>query len=587
MIKIKNQESKFSTKNYSMKKFTFLSMLLFSGILIASINTYAQDVNPFDEVEVVLESSAAAGNLLAPINDGEETTGASFNGEYVFVVSRQDENRVWYWDVSETDPQPQELDLTGVSGGTFVVSDIVTVNNHIIVSNMDEEGGTFKLYHWTAIDGEPQVLVDWDDIPARLGDAISIIGNPDTNARIFVAGHESNLIYYWDIEDGELVSETPEILDLSDAELDNVNFARVTAYEDYFLVSGPFGLLLLDNEYDLAHTVQEDFFPSPPLYARMWDYANSTYLSFIHVTETAPFENTLYVLEVDNDGTLLERIGNLEDATFTERVVFTHDLGDNENVNASVGHDGVVDEDGNLWLFGFAAANGFVLLRLEDETIPDDLIYSITFSLPADTIYYKYFVVIDEATWDLGEWAGDPNRMAVIESDTIIRDVWGEQPETEARKSMRLKQDEYRVTFELDMNNAFVGPDSIPFDPREHRVFIAGSFPAPYEWNQPGSNAELEMTFGDTGIVSVPEAVVVESPSFRLFPNPASSNFTIESHSRINQILISDVTGRTVQSIRSDSYQVNIQTSGMRNGIYIITIYTDSGMSVSKLQVQR
>jgi archaellum component FlaG (FlaF/FlaG flagellin family) len=574
----------YQLKSNLMKKFTLLSLLVFLSLLIPRTFVAAQDVNLWDTVEVVLERSSAAGNLPAAIDDWNATRGATFNGEYIFVASRQDGNHVWYWDVNNPTANPQELNITGVTGGTFVISDVASAENHVFLSNMAFAAGNFRLYHWSAIDTEPQVLVNWENIPARLGDAISVVGNPDSNARVFVSGHGTTNFYVWELENGNLVNAEPEIVTVTVEGVTNLNFGRVTAYGDSYILSGPFGVIVLNDDYTVAHNIPQAFFPGWPMYAKVWDYEGSTYLSYMNVTGVAPHSSTLRVLDLDEGTGLEQKIENLGTAVYADRLVYEHVLGNVANTNASVGHDVIVDEDDQLWLFGFSAANGFVLLRVGEGQDPDDLIYSITLALPAGEYEYKYFVVVDQPNWNLGEWAGDPNRMVVISRDTIIHDVWGDRP---AEGTPGGKQDQvFLVTFEVDMNDAKFGPDSIEFDPNLHRVFIAGGFGAPNEWNEPGTNPALEMTIGNTGVVSVPE-VVAETITLRLFPNPAVSHFTVESQSRINQILVSDVTGRTIQSLRTDAFQVNVQTSDLRNGIYIITVYTDSGVSVGKLQVRR
>ncbi|MEE4175997.1 MAG: T9SS type A sorting domain-containing protein [Bacteroides sp.] len=54
-----------------------------------------------------------------------------------------------------------------------------------------------------------------------------------------------------------------------------------------------------------------------------------------------------------------------------------------------------------------------------------NLLYSITFEIEEGLWYYKYFLVQDDPTWNLGEWAGDPNREVLIAGPATINNVWG------------------------------------------------------------------------------------------------------------------------------------------------------------------
>jgi|GEM_PF-2567174 len=51
--------------------------------------------------------------------------------------------------------------------------------------------------------------------------------------------------------------------------------------------------------------------------------------------------------------------------------------------------------------------------------------YTITFQLEDGAHYYKYFLVQDQPTWNLGEWPGDPNREVIINGPAAINNVWG------------------------------------------------------------------------------------------------------------------------------------------------------------------
>lgn len=55
------------------------------------------------------------------------------------------------------------------------------------------------------------------------------------------------------------------------------------------------------------------------------------------------------------------------------------------------------------------------------------MMYQITLMLPAGTYFYKYFRVINgEASWNNGEWEGEPNREVAIDTlNNMISDTWG------------------------------------------------------------------------------------------------------------------------------------------------------------------
>ncbi len=73
-------------------------------------------------------------------------------------------------------------------------------------------------------------------------------------------------------------------------------------------------------------------------------------------------------------------------------------------------------------------------------TTENPMIYSLTVPVEASSIAYKYFRVIDNtASWDNGEWTGDPNRVGVVNGTTTFNNIWGATPVV--------------LTFNVDMTN--------------------------------------------------------------------------------------------------------------------------------------
>jgi hypothetical protein len=67
------------------------------------------------------------------------------------------------------------------------------------------------------------------------------------------------------------------------------------------------------------------------------------------------------------------------------------------------------------------------MAKVPRENEEDPLIY--TYTLPfvrAGVMLYKYYSDAFGEGWDGGEWAGDPNRIAMIEADTVLNDIWND-----------------------------------------------------------------------------------------------------------------------------------------------------------------
>lgn len=344
-------------------------------ILISVVASFAQA--GFEPLSILMDKSAQSGNLPSMIDNAGTNRGAGFNGQHVFVASRQDGNHVYYWNVDGSNT-PYELDLTGVSGGTFTLSDLTVVNNHVFASNMTFSGGEFKVYHWNGLSSQPTVLLSYPNAPARLGDAISIIGNPETTALLIASGHGTKDFYVWTISGGAVSNPVPAVFNFPN--IMGANFGRITKVmnEDYFLASGSqFGLQLLSPQMDTLASVQAGYFPYWSMYPYIFNFDGKRYLAYIHVKD-APAENKLFVLDISEAATTLQAIQTMMSVPFANRVVYELSLGANANGNASVGLDVFPDEDGNILMMAYAAANGFVALKVGNATGPGPVFGPIT-----------------------------------------------------------------------------------------------------------------------------------------------------------------------------------------------------------------
>jgi hypothetical protein len=288
----------------------------------------------------------------------------------VFVASRQNGNHVYYWDVKDTTAAPKELSLTGVSGGTFVLSDLAVSGNNIFVSNMVLAGGAFKVYHWSSVESQPRVLLEYPASPDRLGDAITVIGDPATKALLVVSGHGSKRFYVWTIENGAIKSGPP-LVQTYDF-VSNVNFARITRIpgaEEQYIASAPsFGMMLLDKDLKMVDTLSAAFFPSWAMHAQVFEYAGQRLLAYVHV-RSSPAGNALYVVDLNEKPSLRDVFASLRKAGFASRLIHSVDLGNVANGNASAGLDVFTDASGNVQVMAFSAGNGFIVQQFGNKRV--------------------------------------------------------------------------------------------------------------------------------------------------------------------------------------------------------------------------
>ncbi len=123
-----------------------------------------------------------------PGGTGSVSRGADFDGEHVLIVRRTPPYVLKYEDLKAGKIEPQELDMTGVEGGTFPVNCGFLANGHIYIASLSGSNESpLKIYYYETPSSQPEVIGNFTNIPGtttRHGDAIS--GNIDKNGNGYI-----------------------------------------------------------------------------------------------------------------------------------------------------------------------------------------------------------------------------------------------------------------------------------------------------------------------------------------------------------------------------------------------------------------
>ena len=118
-----------------------------------------------------------------PGGTGSISRCADFDGEHVLIVKRTPPYVLKYEDLKAGKIEPQELDMTGVEGGTFPVNCGFLANGHIYIASLSGAAvSPLKIYYYETPSSKPEVIGNFTNIPgadARHGDMLS--ANIDKN----------------------------------------------------------------------------------------------------------------------------------------------------------------------------------------------------------------------------------------------------------------------------------------------------------------------------------------------------------------------------------------------------------------------
>ncbi|MBW6499566.1 MAG: T9SS type A sorting domain-containing protein, partial [Bacteroidales bacterium] len=216
----------------------------------------------------------------------------------------------------------------------------------------------------------------------------------------------------------------------------------------------------------------------------------------------------------------------------------------------------------------------------------ETMIWTKTFSLESGEYEYKYFL---NAGWDNGEWTGDPNRTVSVEDDMTVYNAWGMMGEA------------FLVTFSVKDENdhtiddAVITVNNFSYNAGEYEIgyLPAGQYDyhvhhndyleATGNFNISGEPVwvNVAMTADDTAIHDV------EDIDVKVFPNPVQNTLFVEANIMITDILVIDMPGRPVLSVKVQDRQSELDLSSLYNGIYFIRVYTDRGIKTLRVMVVR
>ncbi|PTT24467.1 leucyl aminopeptidase [Chryseobacterium sp. HMWF028] len=89
-----------------------------------------------------------------------------------------------------------------------------------------------------------------------------------------------------------------------------------------------------------------------------------------------------------------------------------------------------------------------------------------------------------------------------------------------------------------------------------------------------------------SNLLNTKETVQSTAEAIRVYPNPAKDLITIEFQQKVKQfkVEINDMTGNTILNVENEE---KINTSGLKNGVYMVTIKTDKGNTTKKIIINK
>lgn len=167
------------------------------------------------------------------------TTSLAVTNDYVVVNTRNEPSI--YLDRKTGETRGTMPNMGSIVGGLTNFFATADDGDNILVSNLAPNAGSYKAWRIKGVNGTPELYIDWTDSPS-LGRKLSIKGSLEGDAIITAAlMGDAKSFARWQVKDGVLLSQTPEIVAISGIDGAWWNNADVVATDpsdptaDYFV----------------------------------------------------------------------------------------------------------------------------------------------------------------------------------------------------------------------------------------------------------------------------------------------------------------------------------------------------------------
>ena len=173
------------------------------------------------------------------------TGGIAATNEYVIINTRNANSVIIH---AKTGEKIGEFDLGPVKGDTRNFYTTADAGGNVLICNLAQDDGTFKVWRLTSMTGATELYIDWPENETdNIGRKISVYGNISENAIITAplltapGGAFLQRFARWTVVDGVLTSQAPEVITVSglttgwNGNCDIVYTSATNTNSDYFV----------------------------------------------------------------------------------------------------------------------------------------------------------------------------------------------------------------------------------------------------------------------------------------------------------------------------------------------------------------
>ncbi|PWJ43823.1 uncharacterized protein DUF5018 [Sediminitomix flava] len=333
----------------------------------------------FNNTSFIYEFTEETGTLPAIFTaDGQRS--AAQTSEYVFLVSKEDGGNIYYLPAAggagEFDETTPTLSKVGVEGGVWGLAHVRASGNTIVASNMSWDGGDWKIYKWSAVDADPEVILTYTtpaDPSARF-EYFEVEGDVNGDGAIYAMEFpgwnsvvNNTKVFKFAIAGG-VVSQTPEVIELSDVvKAGNYGAAIQLPESDNIIVNGAeMTPAIYNTNGEQLAIINGDAIGKRTVGTSYFSFNGADYLAVMLCEDGGDKRQMLQIFDVTGDPVEAFNAITAEDTVNPGegKLVFEHQLGDQIANGNIAGSTSVVVKEDKVLITALGTASGIVTVEL-------------------------------------------------------------------------------------------------------------------------------------------------------------------------------------------------------------------------------
>lgn len=324
-----------------------------------------------------------SGDNIYPDYGSQLTRCASYDGEYVLIVSRKTAPHLLkVSELKKNEINPIMLDLTGVTGGTFTYNMGALANGHVYIASLSgSQASPLKIYYWDTPASKPEVIADIkvSDIPeagTRHGDNISVNIDKNGNGFIFFGDNASTKFLRLTVSNHKTIGDPKVLASSSDATL-VTNVYRIEDTDEYVWAGVRLPVTLVDESLGTKYAMNKSNLETEAVAPRIFTFNGERYLIVCSAGQGSASKATpsLVVYNLTKGSTVAEAMQKFDEGD-NHNPDYRFILGGSGNAAALAQTEYFIEKDENgkdarLCIFGSRTDSGFVIcefpIKQEEE----------------------------------------------------------------------------------------------------------------------------------------------------------------------------------------------------------------------------